>query len=68
MNEGLETGKYTMTHLRAANAVFPVLVPQNGEASLLRGDPLALLERLANGAGRNLGVLVEPMCHVVYDQ
>ena len=61
MSERFVTKKHIVTHLRTTDAVFPVLVPQDGEATLLRGNPLALLERLANGTGRDLGVLVVPV-------
>lgn len=45
-----------------------MLVPQDGEAPLLRSDPLALLERLANSAGRDLGVLVEPATYTISER
>ena len=60
MNGYFETRDYVVAHLRTANTVLPALVPQDSEAPLLRGDPLALLERLTNGTGRDLGVLVVP--------
>jgi hypothetical protein len=37
-----------------------MLVPHGCEPSLFSGDPLVLLERLANRTSSNLGVLVIP--------
>jgi hypothetical protein len=43
-----------------------MLVPQGSEPSLFGDHPLVLLERLANCASSNLGVLVVPV--VFYNQ
>ena len=48
------------THLLATLTVLPALVAENRQAALLSGDTLLLLERCAEGAGGDLGVLVVP--------
>ena len=48
------------THLLATLTVLPALVAENCQATLLGGDTLLLLERCAEGAGGDLGVLVVP--------
>ncbi len=48
------------TYLLATLTVLPALVAENRQAALLSGDTLLLLERCAEGAGGDLGVLVVP--------
>ena len=43
MSERFVTKKHIVTHLRTTDAVFPVLVPQDGEATLLSSNTLLLL-------------------------
>ena len=51
---------WSKTHLLATLTVLPALVAENCQATLLGGDTLLLLERCAEGAGGDLGVLVVP--------
>ena len=53
-------GKEKTRYLFAAFSAFPMLVPHGGEPSPFSGDPLVLLERLANCTSSNLGVFVIP--------
>ena len=48
------------TYLGTTLTVLPALVPQAGEATLLGGNALLLLERRTKSACGDLGVLVVP--------
>jgi hypothetical protein len=48
-------------YLIATLSIFPMLVPQGSKPSPFGDHPLVLLERLANCASSNLGVLVVPV-------
>lgn len=53
-----------MTYQLTSLTILPLLVSQNGRATLLGSNALGLLERGAEGPSRDLAVLVEAITTV----
>jgi hypothetical protein len=49
------------SHLDATLAILPALISQGGQPAFLRCEALGFLQRVAHGAGSDLGVLIVPI-------